>query len=162
MPAGVYPRPSAEVRFWRRVDKNTTKLKSNLRTRCWEWIGGTTKKGYGNMGRVGGRWMYAHQFSYELHYGPVADGKQVNHKCDNRSCVRPAHLYEGSQSQNMKDRARAGRMVGETHTNSKLSEAKVRAIRADKRLQTVIAKAHGVSRATICLVRQRKVWAHVA
>lgn len=83
-----------EERFWERVDKGSE-------DECWEWEGTMYYNGYGQFWN-GERELGAHRFSKRLD-GEEPGELQVNHHCDNRSCVNPAHLYIGTQSQNMKD-----------------------------------------------------------
>jgi hypothetical protein len=64
---------------------------------CWEWQGWRSELGYGRVwGDVddggGRRMLAAHRAAYELHVGPIPDGYQIHHKCENPSCVRPGHL----------------------------------------------------------------------
>lgn len=84
-------------RFWPKVQKTDV---------CWLWIGATSA-GYGRIGR--GR-AKDHEVSWELHNGPVPHGLWVLHKCDNPPCVRPDHLFLGTQSDNMKDAEAKGRL----------------------------------------------------
>ena len=82
-------------RFWRKVVKTET---------CWLWTGAHLPAGYGMIGMPGGGPnVLTHRFSYELHYGPIPDGLLVCHKCDNPPCVRPDHLYAGTQQDNVSD-----------------------------------------------------------
>jgi hypothetical protein len=75
---------------------------------CWEWQGATGGTGYGEF-CVKGALMAAHRVSWELHNGVIPEGSLVLHKCDNRRCVNPVHLFLGSQSDNMLDASRKGR-----------------------------------------------------
>jgi hypothetical protein len=96
------PAPLAE-RFWRYVERSTG---------CWLWIGCRQRPGYGRIGREGGKGTrYAHHVSWELHYGPIPEGQQVLHRCDNPPCVRPDHLFLGSQLENVRDMWDKGRAV---------------------------------------------------
>jgi hypothetical protein len=71
---------------------------------CWGWRRRVSAKpgypwlGSGHLGRVS-----MHRFSYEIHVGPVPDGEWVLHRCDNKICTRPDHLYLGDHAQNQSD-----------------------------------------------------------
>ena len=58
---------------------------------CWEWIGGRSGAGYGEL-RTGGNRIKAHRFSYEWFKGKIPDGLQIDHLCRNHKCVNPDHL----------------------------------------------------------------------
>lgn len=55
------------------------------------------------------RSLLAHRLAYAITYGPIGNGLLVCHKCDNPICVRPDHLFIGTQSDNQRDRVAKGR-----------------------------------------------------
>lgn len=67
---------------------------------CWEWLSITGSSGYGNF-KAFGKMVSAHRFAYELYKGPIPEGKEILHSCDNRICVNPDHLRIGSHTENM-------------------------------------------------------------
>lgn len=158
-------------RFWRHVDT------SNGADACWEWQGAKMKGGYGNFGVGGrdGRYYGAHVFSFLIHHGPVPDGKEVCHTCDNRPCVNPAHLYPGTHKQNMEDAVERGRTWHPPSVPSgprlrprkgiKLTPSDVRSIRqsleAQTSTQSALAREYGVSAAVISNIARHKIWQYI-
>jgi hypothetical protein len=89
-----------EQRFWAKVFKRGE-------DECWPWIGSKNKAGYGQL-TCDGVHHASHRLAHELLIGPLAH-RNVNHKCDNRACCNPKHLWNGTQSQNMLDALEKGR-----------------------------------------------------
>lgn len=88
-----------ETRFWLSVKSSAD---------CWEWQGYLTAHGYG-FTRIKGKGFLAHRLSWVWHYGAIPDGINVCHTCDNPRCVRPTHLFLGTQDDNVQDMIRKGR-----------------------------------------------------
>ena len=105
------------------------KTKQNIETGCIEWVASVKWNGYGQV-RFRGTTYSAHRASYLLFKGEIPEGLHVCHRCDNRICVNPEHLFLGTRSDNMKDCSRKGRLKpghlfkgGENNFNSKLSNS---------------------------------------
>lgn len=78
---------------------------------CWVWLGSTTRFGYGQV-YVDGKMRLAHRVAYELDQGPIPVGKELDHLCRNRQCIKPAHLEPVSAIENMR-RGRVGKWNAE-------------------------------------------------
>ena len=106
---------SSSERFWSKVKKGPD---------CWEWIGGKYYNGYGQFFQNPNK-ITAHRYSYELHFGLIPRDLVVCHRCDNRSCVRPGHLFVGTQKDNIQDMQQKGRKVNADTRGVKNGRAKV-------------------------------------
>jgi hypothetical protein len=95
------PRRSAPDRFVERVTKNPGRG-------CWEWTGALDRHGYGIVMRDGSI-KRTHRYAWELCNGAIPAGMVICHRCDNRKCVRPSHLFIGTQRDNIQDAMRKGR-----------------------------------------------------
>lgn len=144
--------------FWEKVNKSNE-------SECWEWIAAKDSDGYGlfypktNPNGIG-----AHRFSWILHNGSIPKGMGVLHKCDNRKCVNPNHLFLGTQQVNVWDMMEKGRQairVGAKNGRTILSENDVREIRS-MRLEGMtykeIAKAKDVSEGCVNHVLNERHW----
>ena len=140
--------------------------KLNSATNCLEWTG-TLRTGYGRF-YLDGKWLSAHRVSWEIHNGPIENGLLVLHKCDNRKCVNPDHLFLGTQKDNMYDMIKKNRnkvLKGSDNPCSKLNEEQVVIIRDSYSNGNVsyrrLADEFDVSPKLIELVVKREVWRHV-
>ncbi len=156
-----------------RVSRFLSKVDVRGAHECWTWRGALKGNGYGNL-RINGRNMTAHRAAYIFFVGPIQNNLDVCHKCDNRLCVNPDHLFPGTRLDNMLDAKKKERLSsGARHSravlnsglpSAKLSPDDVRVIRArlhQNHKPSEIAKDFGMSSDAIRLIRRGVTWKHV-
>lgn len=132
---------------------------------CWIWTA-STQGGYGQI-KVPGtrRQIRAHRLSYLRNVGAIPKGMMVLHRCDNRRCCNPDHLFLGKAADNAADMAEKGRhLFGERNAQHKLTEAKVHKIfdlSEAGRSQHEIAAIFDVGQMTVCRILNGLRWRHV-
>ena len=145
--------------FWEELEKKESG--------CWEWrktripVRGNVTNNYGMVTVPGGKKVLAHRVAWKLAYGEIPEGKQVCHGCDNPPCCNPDHLYLATQSENIRDSSRKGRL----HKTAKLTEEQVREIRRRLReswnkygLKAQLAREYGITKDHMSAIVSRKSW----
>jgi hypothetical protein len=142
---------SYECRFWSKVDRQETG--------CWKWIGAIGSHGYGSLEKEPGKWVTSHRASFELRFGKIPIGLQICHRCDNRACVNPEHLFVGTPADNSLDMTAKDR-----HGKTKLVPDEVRLLRkmyAEHVPRDEIAKILKISPVTVWKIGTRRAYRHV-
>lgn len=148
-------------RIKRRLNKYS---RLNELTGCIEWISVLNRGGYGIMTtKFSGirRTMHTHRVSYLVYTGKIEDEMHICHRCDNRKCINPDHLFMGTRSDNMIDMLRKGRantIEGELHPKAKLNLMEVNEIRASILSINQLAQKYQVSRGCISLILREVNW----
>ena len=135
------------------MDNFYSKIKVDPATGCHEWQGSLNQKGYGNFW-YSKKCQKAHRVAWYLRYGEWPE--VCCHKCDNPRCVNPEHLFNGTYSDNARDRDRKGRSGRRKLTPELVAEARERYRQGET--QRSLAKEMGVSPATMCLAISGKQW----
>lgn len=166
------PRPDPAACFWSGVARAGRRPHE-----CWLWTRNPSRR-YGAF-KVRGRQIAAHCYAYTLTHGPIPPGRYVCHTCDTPRCCNPAHLVLGTSADNSADMWAKGRGAhgdrsgarrhpetlarGERNANARLTEAKVRAIRAayEPGRGPELATLYGVGENTILRVINGESWKHV-
>lgn len=170
----IRPKPIGR-RFWAKVQRCTHEEWCIYC--CWPWLGSKNEFGYGKFSIKKDGKPYperAHRIAWELfQQKQVPDGLWILHYCDYKPCCNPAHLYPGTREQNTQDAIDRGRLIGRYHgkpaSGEQLPQAKltndlvymIRQRHAAGEMQSAIAKELGMSKATICMVVNRRTWTHI-
>jgi hypothetical protein len=152
---------------------------------CWEWTANKTGFGHGTFNLPGATPIGAHCFAWTIANGDIQEGLFVCHTCDNPCCVNPAHLFLGTQTDNMRDCANKGRARGrpapkgdlhplrtnpglvkrgENSPNSFLTDQQVLTLlqrKAAGERTGDLAKEYALGRSTINFIISGRSWKHV-
>lgn len=152
-------------RFW-------SKVSIRSKEECWNWTACISRGGYGRFG-FNGKVVNAQRVAYQLRFGEIPAGMFVLHRCDNRRCVNPNHLFVGTHEDNMADMSRKGRQrtnpenirprIGEDGNRAVLTERQVIEIISKKGSATCgeVSRLYGVSSAAIWLIWAGRNWRHI-
>jgi hypothetical protein len=157
--------PDDVARFWSKVDQRGT-------NECWRWQASTNAKGYGQFVTCENGQPHhslAHRVAFELTFGTIPDGLSACHRCDNRQCCNPHHLFLGTQQDNLRDMHEKGRrgdtrVCGAAHGNAKLTDDDIREIRRLRDAGVsgpIVARQFGLNRSTVNDIARRATWKHV-
>lgn len=160
--------PTLPERYWAKVRKDgpVPQHMPHLGP-CWSWTACRDTNGYGQMHTgFGNVRIRAHVASWILHNGPIPEGLEVMHLCDNPQCSRIDHLQLGTHRQNFEDAANKRRMPhGEKQANSKLTQVQVDDIRKryvgrskGKSNAGQLMTEFGISSATLSRIVNRRRW----
>ena len=153
--------------------KNLSKFKINFykktlvedQSGCVVFVGGSDCGGYRRCS-VAGKVRMAHRISYELNYGSIPEGLLVCHKCDNRACVKPEHLFLGTHKDNSDDKINKGRQnnVGSLNHRAKLNDRLVNSLIDEYNLgvsPSELSEKYKISKPNIYCILNNKIWKHI-
>lgn len=147
--------------FWQRV------IKSPEPDGCWLWTGAVFQDNrYGQFYVLKRGPVRAHRMSWMMHFGSVPKGMCVLHRCDCRLCVRPDHLWLGTQRQNIDDMLEKNRsLIGERNHKHKVSAQQVLQIRylwnTGHFTQQSLADQFGLKQPQISSIVLHQSWRHI-
>jgi len=148
-------KPSATTRLM-------TRFRRNPGQKCWEHVVTLGGSGYPQI-TINFRPYLLTRLSLELKLGrQLEPGECALHKCDNRACINPDHLFVGTKADNCHDRHAKGRTcIGVNQPRRKLWPQQIQAILASSEGSRPLAKKYGVCPTLIKNIRNRRTWKHV-
>lgn len=167
---------AARYMLWRLAEKVVI-----VASGCWEWVGSRNQSGYGVLSLKNPDWPEStallHRIVYAACVGPVPEGASICHHCDNPSCLRPSHLFVGSNADNVADKVNKGRQAsgeqirtnhehlrGDRIKTARLTAEDVMSIReAEQKGESIesIAKRFAVSATQVSAIVRGIAWAHL-
>lgn len=149
------------IRFWNKVAISSP-------DKCWEWTASKYYNGYGQF-FDGKNKICAHRFAYKDRVGTIPEGLVICHKCDNRGCVNPEHLFVGTQGDNIadmyaKNRNNNGDTKGSLNGRAVVSEKQVLEMREAYRKgisMAEIARSFGTSETQTARIVKKQSWKHI-
>lgn len=165
MPAHKYTLEQRINQFWSKVNKDCS-VPAHMPQlgSCWEWTKSCCRDGYGHF-YLNSRLQGTHRVSWQIAFGEIPQNMMVLHKCDNRKCVNPSHLFLGTHMDNTIDKLSKGReakVKGEKNGCHKLTWIQVDEIRKQYKKghisQRQLAEIYGVVQTTIGGVLRGKYW----
>ena len=150
------------------IDRFFTKV--HMTQTCWIWTGSARVRKPLSAPvakfKEGGRWVNASRWIWVYLHGPLPQGMQVLHRCDNPQCVNPTHFFIGTQLDNIRDMQRKGRArgvsrPGEKSPSAKLSLTQVRQIisrRAIGQSLQILSDQFQISKAQISRIINHQRW----
>lgn len=146
-------------RFWSKVDRKSD-------DECWNWTASIGRGGYGKI-HLNRKTCRSNRVAWEIVNGVILNGLHVLHKCDNRTCCNPKHLFLGTNRDNIQDCMAKGRKTipdasGEKNGHHKLTRAQVHYIRQRYAAGDIttyeLAKEMGVKGAAIAKIIRFATW----
>jgi hypothetical protein len=152
-----------------RLLSNYTEHDGGYATPCWMWLGTITSDGYGRLS-VNDCGRPAHRYSWLCHFGDIPQNMNVCHHCDNPWCIRPDHLFLGTDQDNVDDMRAKGRDTygqnyGKNNGQSRLTDEQVLEIRrkcaAGGLSHEKIARQYHIDRKTVAHINSGRNWIHL-
>lgn len=145
-------RKNTEQDFWKNIKKTPNG--------CWEWQMSLTR-GYGTFS-INGKSYRAHRYAYKISKGELLEGLIIRHLCNNRKCVNPDHLEQGTHRDNKNDSIIAGTHAhGEHHYKATLTDKDVINIARSLKTNRELAQEYGVTHSMIGYIKRGESWKHL-